>query len=167
MRTERIKKSSVLSPRFSVLAFTLLELMIALSIFLIIWGSAGYLLVRTSKLIKAVLYQNESIRASIAMRRFERDFYTLLKSVEGNSQKVVFKTMFNEIIYEFNGKNIYRISSEEELILKNVENCRWIFLKDGQWFEDWNQSGLPDAISWELQLDRETFQMLYPVRIDK
>jgi prepilin-type N-terminal cleavage/methylation domain-containing protein len=160
MRYARKKKSSVLG-------FTLLELMIALSIFLIIWGSAGYLLIRTSKLIKAVLYQNESNHASIAMRRFERDFYTLLESVEGNSQKVVFKTLFDEIIYEFNGENIYRISSDEELILKNIEDCHWRFLKDGQWFEDWDQSGLPDAIFWELQLDREAFQMLYPVRIEK
>jgi prepilin-type N-terminal cleavage/methylation domain-containing protein len=160
MRAARKKKSSVLG-------FTLLELMIALSIFLIIWGSAGYLLIRTSKLIKAVLYQNESSRASIAMRKFEIDFNAPLKSVEGNSQKVVFKTLFDEIIYEFNGKNIYRISSEEELILKNIKDCHWRFLKDGQWFEDWNQSGLPDAISWELKKDREIFQMLYPVRIEK
>lgn len=154
--------------KFLVKGFTLLELMIALSIFILIWGGSGHLFVQMSRLIKNILHQKESSLALDMTRWFEKDVYTQLKKVEGDSEKISFNTPLGEAIYELNGKSVYRkVLEDEQLVLKNAQDCRWKFLSKGQWFENWNQDALPDAILWEFQIDDEFFRMIYPMRFEK
>ena len=154
--------------KLSSKGFTLLELMIALSIFLMIWAGPSHLLLQMKGLLKDILRQKESSIAVDITRRFEKDVYTLLKKIEGHSEKIVFSSSFGDVAYEFDGKSIYRkFLSDERLVLKNVRQNRWRFLSQGRWFEVWDRDDLPDAILWEFQVENDFSQMMCPIRFEK
>ncbi|MBI1871737.1 MAG: hypothetical protein HYS07_11210 [Chlamydiae bacterium] len=155
--------------------FTLLEWVIAFAILILVWGSTAPGLVHLMRSLKRMT-QNHPIQESVrTFRLFEKDLTTGIKGFEGDPLHVTFRSFEEKIKYEWRDKNIYVIRNvlkgrafhKEEVLLKNIEECRWQYLVKGEWQGIFKTGDFPEAIQWQFEKDGEIFQMFYPIRTER
>ncbi len=146
--------------------FTLLELVIALTVILLLWGSILHINISIKKSFKELHAQTQAIKIKTQdFSRFEKDLNLSIKDFQGENSQITFQTVYGKISYKFEGKELYR---EEDQKSEKIDNqsteCSWTYYSKKQWLKTWNNNKPPQAILMEIKNNHEIFKMIFPIR---
>ncbi len=146
--------------------FTLLELLIALSIILLLWGSILHIHISIRKSFKELKAQSQkSEKRTQIFSHFEKDLNRMIKNLHGENSRITFETLDGEISYNFEGKELYRKENQkhEKIDDRRIEGS-WAYYSKKQWLKTWNDPKPPQAILMTIQMDQDLFKMIFPIR---
>ena len=158
--------------RNSIQGITLVELLIAVSVFAFIVASS-YLLLRSFNktysrgVSQAVIRQERRLLLRVfgkdissmylrcrADSKYKLDFYSLIMRGDTNH--------LSEVHYRFEKGSLYRgfeldsdedltTTGREEALTSNLKSLEFRFLSNNTWLESWKQEGVPEAVKVHLE----------------
>ena len=155
--------------------FTLIEMLIAISIFAIIALAGNSALINFSKYNKIVASKVEDLKElQVILRFLDRDFSQVFNGeIKFESNKISINSWQNdkltEIIYKFNSKNITRTQDKFELtLIDDISKVSVRALNEkNKWLKKWkkNNSGYLKAL--EVKFDSKFGEIIKQVLIDE
>ncbi len=157
--------------QFESRGVTLVELLIAVSIFAFIIASA-YLLLRGFNKTYSRGMSQAAIRQKkrLLLRVIAKDISSMYRSCQGSANTLDFYSLIvrgdtnhlSEVHYRFSGGKLYRAfeldsdedlstAGQEEVLVSGLESCGFSYLLKDSWSGSWNQNGLPDAVRIQLK----------------
>ena len=150
---------------------TLVELLIAVSIFAFIVASA-YLLLRSFNKTYSRGMSQAAIRQKkrLLLRVITKDISSMYRQCRGATDSLDFYSLIirgdtnhlSEVHYRFSNGNLYRAfeldsdedlstRGQEEVLLSGLKAFDFSYLLNGSWSGTWSQDGLPEAVKILLE----------------
>jgi prepilin-type N-terminal cleavage/methylation domain-containing protein len=112
-------------------AFSLLEILIALSIATLLWGSTGFLMISAQSKLRTVMRAYKIKTEESVNLQFQNDIHSAVKIIGLTPKRLSFELPYGKGVYEYSSGSLYREFKGIKIkSLENVTSNKWECLSE-------------------------------------